>query len=435
MRGCAERRDSFSVSRDGPVQSLRGEPAERRFVVPGALSVHPTSTERKLVIMNILATMAKPLNFKHMTFAVLIFIGCGSISNAMAWTTFFKVADMVTVWTSDYTSDDTYFVWEARNVKHRLKMTRRYDSVNAPRGARLKLEPHVDSSSFAIVSAGQIIPFPMPRYENKSTVNPDGDMIPRPYNEIQWTDVSTDDDMVLEAKWTTLEGAAKERKLTGRAEITDFYKTVTDLSRTLPASNLPQYLDTLFPGERILLTKSNIHVMKADLEKLIKTWMEKQKKSNTLLEQSTTETPTTETPTTEQPAGPPTDVPESFIANGPQGEASFDFTKNGGVFTIKNGVNAFQTKWGRRSMYQVVAGAGAAGKIGGKPGLTTLPSLAMAKAGGLDYSQKSRIVGNGEVVVFVNPYGKYVAVKVMKVEDAVLGGSRNRVTIRWKVLQ
>ena len=68
-------------------------------------------------------------------------------------------------------------------------------------------------------------------------------------------------------------------------------------------------------------------------------------------------------------------------------------------------------------------------------GLTTLPSLATAKAGGLDYSQKSRIVGNGEVVVFVNPYGKYVAVKVMKVEDEVLGGSRNRVTIRWKVLQ
>lgn len=356
-------------------------------------------------------------------FAVVLLSTCLSPATAFAGTFFYKVADMVTVWTSDYPSDNTFFIWEAQNVKQRIKMC----GTSNWKGIRIKLDPHVNSSSFAIVSAGQITPFPMPKYENKPASMPSGDMIPRSYNEIQWKDVSTADDIVLEAKWTTLEGAAKEKKLTGRAEVTDFYKIVTDLSRTLPASNIPQYLDTLFPGERILLTKSNIHVMKGDLEKLIKAWMEKSNASS--------DQPSADETSTKKQAEPPADTPESFIANGPQGEASFDFSKNGGVFTIKNGVNEFQTKWGRRSMYQVVAGAGPAGKIGGKAGLTTLPSLATAKAGGLDYSQKSRIVGNGEVVVFVNPYGKYVAVKVMKVEDEVLGGSRNRVTIRWKVLQ
>ena len=368
---------------------------------------------------------------------------------ASAVTSFFKVGDMVTVWTSDYMSEGTDFIWEARNIKYRLKMTRGeiwipqdqvrmyrgnipYDRWTPIRFTRFRNDPHVNASSFAIVSSRQIVPFPMPVYQNKTPQIREGEpvsAIPQEYNEIKWNDVSSPDDMEIEATWTSPEGTPKQKKLTGRDEITAFYKKVADLVRTLPASNIPSYIDTLFPGESLLLTKGNIRVMQSDVEKLIKGWMEKQKGANSPADASPTEKPATD-----NPASPAEEGPEAFIANGPQGEASFDFTKNGGVFTIKNGVNEFQTKWGRRSMYQVVAGAGAAGKIGGKTGPTTLPSLAVAKTG-LDYSQKSRIVGNGEVVVFVNPYGKYVAVKVMKVEDAVLGGSRNRVTIRWKVLQ
>ena len=368
---------------------------------------------------------------------------------ASAVTSFFKVGEMVTVWTSDYMSEGTDFIWEARNIKYRLKMTRGeilipqdqarmyrgsipFDRWTPVRFTRFRNDPHVNASSFAIVSSRQIVPFPMPVYQNKTPQIREQEpvsAIPQEYNEIKWNDVSSSDDMEIEATWTSPEGTPKQKKLTGRDEITAFYKKVTELVRTLPASNIPSYIDTLFPGESLLLTKGNIRVMQSDVEKLIKGWMEKQKGAN-----SPTDASATEKPAAEKPAASAEEGPEAFIANGPQGEASFDFTKNGGVFTIKNGVNEFQTKWGRRSMYQVVAGAGAAGKIGGKTGLTTLPSLAVAKTG-LDYSQKSRIVGNGEVVVFVNPYGKYVAVKVMKVEDAVLGGSNNRVTIRWKVLQ
>ncbi len=84
-------------------------------------------------------------------------------------------------------------------------------------------------------------------------------------------------------------------------------------------------------------------------------------------------------------------------------------------------------------MYQVNAAAGMAGKIGGQSGLTTLPSLSAAKL--MDYSKPSRVVGEGEVVVFRNAQGKYVAVKLMHVDDAVRGGSQNKLTIRWKVLQ
>ena len=364
-------------------------------------------------------------------------------------TSFFKVGEMVTVWTSDYMSEGTDFIWEARNIKYRLKMTRGeilipqdqskmyrgsipFNSWTPIRFARFRNDPHVNASSFAIVSSRQIIPFPMPVYQNKTPQIREGEpvsAIPQEYNEIRWSDVSSSDDMEIEAAWTSPEGTTKQKKLTGREEITAFYKKVADLVRTLPASNVPSYIDTLFPGESILLTKGNVRVMQSDVEKLIKGWMEKQKGANAPADASAAGKPATE-----NPAAPAEEGPEAFVANGPQGEASFDFTKNGGVFTIKNGVDDFQTKWGRRSMYQVVAGAGAAGKIGGKAGLTTLPSPSVARTG-LDYSQKSRIVANGEVVVFVNPYGKYVAVKVMKVEDAVLGGARNRVTIRWKVLQ
>ncbi len=348
-------------------------------------------------------------------------------SGTLAWTTFFKWADVITVWTSDYIDNDTYFIWESKNVKQRIKMCKRWNSSDAPNGARLTLDPHVNSSSFAIVSGGQIVPFPMPRYENKQTVNPSGDMIPRAYNEIKWTDISAsspDGDMVLEANWTTLEGAPKQKKLTGQAEITSFYKTVTDLVRTLPASNVPLYIDTLFPGERILLTKSNIRVMQTDLERLIKVWLEKQKGSA-----SPEEPPTPEKPTDI----PDKESPKSFVGNGPQGQASFDFSKNGGSFTIKNGVDEFHTKWGRRSMYQVNAAAGMAGKIGGQSGLTTLPTPAAAKL--MDFTKPSRVVSEGDVVVFRNVQGKFVAVKLMNIEDSVHGGSQDRLTIRWKVLQ
>lgn len=376
---------------------------------------------------NLLQTSMSPRFVPQAILAALL-ASFGLVAPATAATYFFKVGDMVTVWTSDYTSDGTYFIWETRNVKNRLKMCRDQFGYNGTviEHVRFKNDPYVNASSFAIVSEGQVFPFPMPTYQNGNPRIPAGEhlsMIPQPYNEITWKDVSATSasgEMEIEATWTTLDGSPKRKNLTGRDEIGAFYKKIGEILAVLPADAAPSFID-LFDGEQMLLTKGNLRSMQHDITELIRKW-----KAN----QANAETPVnapSESPSSVQSS------PETFVANGPQGEASFDFTKNGGVFTIKNGVDAFHTKWGRRSMYQVNAAAGMAGKIGGQSGLTTLPSLSAAKL--MDYSKPSRVVGEGEVVVFRNVQGKYVAVKLMRVDDAVSGGSQNKLTIRWKVLQ
>lgn len=352
-----------------------------------------------------------------------------SPSSTLAATLFFRTGDLIVVTTTDYTSHGTYFIWESRNVKYRLEMCQHQATVNYPANGhvRFKYDPHINANSFAIVSEGQIFPFPMPTYQNGSPFIPGGahlSVIPYAHNEVKLSAVPGGDDMAVEAKWTTLDGAPKQKKLTGRDEITAFYKHLKELIQTMPASSVPQYID-VFPGESLLVTKGNIRTIQTDLENLIKAWTMASMNANS-------STPSAAPSPAPANPGSESDV-ESFVANGPQGEASFDFTKNGGVFTIKNGVDSFHTKWGRRSMYQVNAAAGMAGKIGGQSGLTTLPSLSAAKL--MDYSKPSRVVGEGEVVVFRNAQGKYVAVKLMHVDDAVRGGSQNKLTIRWKVLQ
>ena len=349
---------------------------------------------------------------------------------------------MVTVWTSDFMSPGTYFLWEAKNVKYRLEMGRGrlwiprdqikmyrgtldYDRYFPVRFTRFKNDPHVNASSFAIYSESQIAPFPMPIYQNKSPKLEDDDhlsLIPQEYNEIKWKEVSSasDGDLSIETAWKDLNGNPHQKKLTGQSEISAFYKKLNDLIATTPAAAVPQFIDGLFDGDRLLLTKGNLREMQQDITESIKAWKSRQ-----------AGTAPAATPVVISSAAP--EKPESFVGNGPQGQASFDFSKNGGSFTIKNGVDEFHTKWGRRSMYQVNAAAGMAGKIGGQSGLTTLPTPAAAKL--MDFTKPSRVVSEGDVVVFRNVQGKFVAVKLMNIEDSVHGGSQDRLTIRWKVLQ
>ena len=109
---------------------------------------------------------------------------------------------------------------------------------------RFKNDPYVNASSFAIVSEGQVFPFPMPTYQNGNPRIPAGEhlsMIPQPYNEITWKDVSATSasgEMEIEATWTTLDGSPKRKNLTGRDEIGAFYKKIGEILAVLPADAL-----------------------------------------------------------------------------------------------------------------------------------------------------------------------------------------------------
>ena len=373
-----------------------------------------------------------PANLRHRLQTIVIasvFVGFGA-STSLASTVFFRSGDLVIVSTTDYTSQGTYFIWESKNVKYRLEMCQHAASDNHPANGhvRFKYDPHINANSFAIVSEGQVFPFPMPSYQNKQPWIPGGahlSVIPYPHNEVKFTESSAaaSGDISIDVQWTTLEGAAKQKKLNGRDEVTFVFRRLGELIQTMPASSVPQYVD-LFSGESLLITKSNVRTMQSDIERIIKAWMSRS--GNSASAAGTPSAPAVSD-------GNDNSNPDTFIGNGPQGQAYFDFSKNGGAFTIKNGVDTFQTKWGRRSMYQVNASAGLAGKIGGKPGLTTLPTLSAAKL--MDFTNPSRVVAEGEVVIFRNVQGKFVAVKLMNVEDSVHGGSQDRLTIRWKVLQ
>ena len=124
---------------------------------------------------------------------------------------------------------------------------------------------------------------------------------------------------------------------------------------------------------------------------------------------------------------------DAFMGTGLQGKATFDYSQNGGAFTIRIDEDVFRTKWTRYTAKRIYAHADFSKAVGGRPQFTVFPpSSGLAKT--LDYSAKTRNVAIGEVVVFQNRAGKLVAVRVADIKDKQSGAPENSITIHWKIL-
>ena len=116
------------------------------------------------------------------------------------------------------------------------------------------------------------------------------------------------------------------------------------------------------------------------------------------------------------------------------GECDFDFTQNGGRFTIKSSGTEFGTHWSRGPGEDVVfADATYVRTIGGKKGFKRLPNSTKG-FDDLVFAPGSRTVHKGEVVVFQNAEGRMLAVRVDGVRlPNPATGAPAKLSIHWRL--
>ena len=136
----------------------------------------------------------------------------------------------------------------------------------------------------------------------------------------------------------------------------------------------------------------------------------------------------------EEAAAEKTGDPFTFVTTKQDGECEFDFTQNGGRFTIKASGTEFGTHWSRGPSDDIVfADATYVRKIGGKQGFKRLPNSTKG-FDDLVFAPGSRTVHKGEVVVFLNAEGRMLAVRVdgVRLPNAATG-SPGKLSIHWRL--
>lgn len=96
-----------------------------------------------------------------------------------------------------------------------------------------------------------------------------------------------------------------------------------------------------------------------------------------------------------------------------EGEVSFDYKKNNGVYTVGEGDYTFNTQWGECGYDSVYCYQDLEYRLGYNPAYKEFPSP--EELSDFDYSSRVRSVRVGEIVILENHNRKFAALKVLKV--------------------
>ena len=345
-------------------------------------------------------------------------------TTGFAETVFHKQSDIIDLVTTDH-AGTVYLLFEDSNKKQKLELCTCHCGKKHRHNwkhARFRLVPSLNSASICLLSDGQFYKFPMPVFKNDGPVQcPHEHGNAMTYNEFECKDVSADEP-ALEVSYRSFEGESILKRYSGKDAVGGLYMRLNRLAEEMNIDTAPQFLNVFGDGD-LMVTKGDIIELRTKVKSVISAFNLK------TINASGANAPSA--------AGA-----NSFTGTGVQGTATFDYTQNGGVFTVQvgggefsvpNDGNVFRTKWSRYTARRVYAHADLSKAIGGRPQFTVFPpSLGLAKT--LDYSAKTRNVAIGEVVVFQNRAGKYLAVKIVGIKDKQSGASENSLTIQWKVL-
>lgn len=115
-----------------------------------------------------------------------------------------------------------------------------------------------------------------------------------------------------------------------------------------------------------------------------------------------------------------------------RGWAEFDFKANGGKFTVRNKVTEFVTRWSSCGADAVYAYKDSVEMVGYKAGQRQIP-YSKDDFETFDWSHRSVTAHVGDVIVFMNHDGRFLAAKVMKVSDCERGADANLLHIEFRI--
>ena len=121
------------------------------------------------------------------------------------------------------------------------------------------------------------------------------------------------------------------------------------------------------------------------------------------------------------------------VVNGSSGYVKFDHRLNKGKFTITNGRKTFVTLWSGCITDKIWAYRDGDGLIGYKEGYRDFPRNPEEFEKVMDFSNRAVAVNKGDVVLFINPRGDFLAVRLLSVKYVDRGDDEYSTEIEFKI--
>lgn len=119
-----------------------------------------------------------------------------------------------------------------------------------------------------------------------------------------------------------------------------------------------------------------------------------------------------------------------YSATKKDGIVEFDYSNNSGIFNIGEGSLLFQTKWSTASNTSIYACGDLVDKIGFLEKVNDFPKV--DELNKFDYTSGVRTINTGEMVIFKNNYGNFLAIKVLEIKARSHGDKKNNLKVEYK---
>jgi hypothetical protein len=118
------------------------------------------------------------------------------------------------------------------------------------------------------------------------------------------------------------------------------------------------------------------------------------------------------------------------------GEIEIDYTNHDGRAIIGEGQTKFTTQWSTGSSSSITAYNDPSDirGIAVASAATSSDDVAMSSIAGLDFSSRSRLLSKGQVIVFENIFGRFLAVQVVDISAVSHGDDENRLVLRYAIV-
>lgn len=119
-----------------------------------------------------------------------------------------------------------------------------------------------------------------------------------------------------------------------------------------------------------------------------------------------------------------------YSSSNKEGVVEFDYSNNSGIFTIGEGSFLFQTKWSSASNTSIHAYNDLVDKIGFLEDTYEFPKVDELDI--FDYTSRSRTINIGEIIIFKNKYGNFLAIKILEVKAKTHGAKKDYLKFEYK---
>ena len=119
--------------------------------------------------------------------------------------------------------------------------------------------------------------------------------------------------------------------------------------------------------------------------------------------------------------------------DGNTGHVKFNHTLNNGKLVITNGRKSFVTSWSGCITDKIWAYRDGNGLIGYKEGYGSFPGDPTEFERVMDFSNRAVAIRKGDVALFVNPTGDFLAVRLLSVKYVDRGDDEYSVEIEFKI--